>query len=225
MKTHETEKCVRLVPIFNALPVSDIQDIAKLIVEHEFQAGETLFMERMPAKSLFIIARGQVKISKSTTGGRQQLLRILQPGDFDGEAVLFSSVEHQTTATALSRLKVCTISQQSFQQLLKSSADLALNVINALGQRLARLEVHDTTTSLETVSQRLAAYLINTSSALKTLSFDLPLAKKDLALYLGTTPETISRNLAKFKNSKLIKLSGKHHVEILNSTGLSLNYF
>lgn len=222
MDIHEAEACVRLVPMFRVLDQDAVHAIAKLVHDHTFAAGETIFTAGTPAEALVIVAHGQAKVTQSTASGREQLLRVLQPGDFDGEAVLFTKLDHQTTATALTPLQTCTIAHQAFQALLRQSHELALNVMNALGQRLIAVEAHATSAALETVSERLANYLVETGAALNATRFDLPLAKKDLALYLGTTPETISRRLAQFKKSGLIALVGRQTVELLDPDGLAM---
>ncbi|MFD1393078.1 Crp/Fnr family transcriptional regulator [Lacticaseibacillus jixianensis] len=222
MHQHEAEDCVRLVPIFQTLGEADIAAIAQLVRDHQLKAGEFLFTEGTAADRLYILAHGQAKITQSTAAGREQLLRVLGPGDFDGEGVLFTKGEHTTTSTALTPLSVCTISQQDFQALLKSTPALALNVLNALGQRVVALEAQTTAQAVASVGERLANYLVETSAALGQTSFELPLKKKDLAQYLGTTPETISRKLAHFAAAGLIKQSGRQHIEVIDADGLTL---
>lgn len=222
MHQHEAEDCVRLVPIFQTLGDADITAIAKLVRDQTLKAGEFLFTEGMPADRLYIVAHGQAKVTQSTAAGREQLLRVLGPGDFDGEGVLFTKGEHTTTATALTPLAICTISQHDFQALLKQTPALALNVLNALGRRVVALEAQTTAQAVASVSERLANYLVETAGAIGKASFDLPLKKKDLAQYLGTTPETISRKLASFEAAGLIRQSGRQHVEVLDEDGLAL---
>ncbi|KRN25926.1 Crp/Fnr family transcriptional regulator [Lacticaseibacillus camelliae] len=222
MHQHEAEDCVRLVPIFQTLAEGDITSIAKLVRDQTLKAGDFLFTEGTAADRLYILAHGQAKVTQSTAAGREQLLRVLGAGDFDGEGVLFTKGEHTTTATALTPLSVCTISQRDFQALLKSTPALALNVLNALGRRVVALEAKTTAQAVASVSERLANYLVETAGAIGKPSFDLPLKKKDLAQYLGTTPETISRKLASFEDAGLIRQSGRQHIEVLDADGLAL---
>lgn len=163
-----------------------------------------------------------MKVTQDTVSGREQMLRLLQAGDFDGEAVLFTQTEHNNNAVALTDSQVCTISRGDFQKLLHATPELALNVLNALGQRVVALENQATAASTASVAERLANYLLETSAAMGNAKFDLPLRKKDLALYLGTSPETISRRLTTFADEGLIKQHGRSEIEILDSDGLSL---
>ena len=48
----------------------------------------------------------------------------------------------------------------------------------------------------------------------------LPMAKKDVASYLGTTPETLSRRLADLVADGVVELSGRREVVILDADRL-----
>lgn len=222
MQKHEAEECVRLVPIFKTLAPAAIDAVAGLVREHHVAAGETLFLAGSDADALYIVARGQVKVTQDTLSGREQMLRLLQAGDFDGEAVLFTQAEHNNNAIALTDSQICTISRTDFQQLLKSTPELALNVMNALGQRVVALENQATAASSTSVAERLANYLLETSAALNNPEFTLPLRKKDLALFLGTSPETISRRLTSFEQAGLIKQAGRGQITIVDADGLEM---
>lgn len=222
MHQHEAEDCVRLVPIFQALDANDVAQVAKLVRDRQYAAGETLFAAGTAADALMIIAHGQVKVTQTLASGREQLLRVLGPGEFDGEAVLFTPSERTTSGVALTQVVACTISRQDFQQLLKKTPALALNMLNSLGERVVQLEAQTTAANVASVSERLAGYLVETSAALGQAHFTLPLQKKDLAAYLGTTPETVSRKLAAFERDGLIKQTGRSQITILDSDDLSL---
>lgn len=222
MHQHEAEDCVRLVPIFANLGDEAIEAVAGLVHEHFLKAGDTLFLAGTDADALYIVAHGQVKVTQDTVSGREQMLRLLQAGDFDGEAVLFTQTEHNNNAVALTDSQVCTISRGDFQKLLRETPELALNVLNALGQRVVALENQATAASTASVAERLANYLLETSAAIGNDQFDLPLRKKDLALYLGTSPETISRRLTTFEQDGLIKQTGRSGITILDADALGL---
>jgi CRP/FNR family transcriptional regulator len=222
MDLHEAESCVRLVPIFQQLNHDAVRAIASLVRDHHYDEREQLFTAGTDADALVIIAHGQVKITQSTASGREQLLRLLQPGDFDGEAVLFTPTERTTTATALTGTQACTISRTDFQKLLQSTPALALNVLNALGQRVVALEAQATAANTASVAERLATYIVETGAGLGRSDFDLPLPKKDLAAYLGTTPETISRKLTEFSEQGWIEQSGRRHLVVKDSDALTM---
>jgi CRP-like cAMP-binding protein len=71
--------------------------------------------------------------------------------------------------------------------------------------------------SLMEVVQRLARALIlfHDKMNAKNGTFTLPITKKDLASYIGTTPESVSRKLLSFMSKKLISMDGRRQMQIL----------
>ena len=74
----------------------------------------------------------------------------------------------------------------------------------------------------EKVETRIALFLAECYDAEQLTEFELPMSKKDLASYLGTTPETISRKLADLEEQGFIKQKGHKKVTILDLDGLLL---
>lgn len=219
---HDAIACVQLVPIFQKLDHETVAAVAELVQERHVKKGEFVFFAGDQADSLIILAHGQVKITQSSANGREQLIRILRTGDFDGESVLFEGGERTTSAEAMTDTQICLITRSDFQQLIQQSPTVALNMLNVLGKRVADLEAQAATTLTTSVGERLANYLVDTSSEVGQVSFDLPLPKKDLALYLSTSPETISRKLRQFSDSGLIAQSGRNHIKLLDTDGLMM---
>ena len=65
-------------------------------------------------------------------------------------------------------------------------------------------------------------YFLEYSDENKSLLFKLPMSRKDLASFLGTTPETISRKLLELEEEGLIMQKPKNEIEIINYEGLKL---
>jgi len=219
---HTAEDCVELVTIFQNLSKQDLDTIATLVTHHHYKSGEYIFSAGDTADSLIIVAHGQAKVFQMAANGKEQMLRILQTGDFDGEATLFSNTEHTSFAQTLMDTDVCQISQNDFQKLMQTAPELAVNMVNALGKRIVQLEQQTTEVTTSSVESRLANYLLETSAGLNEDVFTLPLKKKDIAIYLGTTPETISRKLTSLANQNLIEKISSNKFKILNADQLMM---
>lgn len=221
MMVHDAKACIQLVPIFQSLSTKEKAEVATLVRHHHFAAGESLFTAGDAVTSLLIVAHGQVKITQIAANGKEKLLYLLNPGDFDGEAALFKASTRQNFGTALSATDVCLIRREDFQKLLQRSPQLALNILNAFGQRLASVTEQTTRTTTASIEERLAMYLLETAGK-NTADFTLPLKKKDIASYLGTTPETISRKFRDFADAGLIKKLAVNRFQILDPDQLAL---
>lgn len=216
-----TLECLELVPLFASLPLEQRQAIADLIVQQPYSKGSTIYLAGDEVSRFLIVEHGQIKITQSSAAGNEQIVRVLNAGEFDGEANLFGRTERDTSATVLTDALVCQINRADFQRLLHQIPEVAVSLLNQMSQKIAQLEKQVTLTNTVDVKGRLAQYLVETSAALHQESFSLPLLKKDIATYLGTTAETVSRTFKELVHEQLITNKGRQ-VTILDADGLAL---
>jgi CRP/FNR family transcriptional regulator len=219
MNLQHALECVNLVPLFRSLPQKQKEEVAKLVVQHQYVKGDMIYMAGDSVGHFLILEAGQIKISQAAANGKEQLLKVMQPGDFDGEASLFNGNQRNVTATALVNSNVCQIEQDAFQNLLKASSQLAIKLLATMSQQISDLQEEKTLASTTDTTGKLAKYLLETSAGLGTAQFKLPLKKKDIATYLGTTPETISRIFKQLATDGIIA-SSRSQVTILDEDRL-----
>ncbi|KRN28245.1 transcription regulator [Lactobacillus selangorensis] len=217
MHTLNALDCVRKVPVFRSLEVDDQQQIAALVKDRDFPKGTLVYEAGAAADSLLIVSQGRLKIYQLAENGKEQLLRILAPGDFDGEYALFTHDRHTTYAEAAADTSVCRIYQADFQELLLRTPQLALNIMAELAKRITQLETQTTRTTTEDVANRLFLYLKDAAKQQAANPFHLPLTQKDLATYLGTTPETVSRRLKELEQMGVIVRLPKRQIKLLKT--------
>ncbi len=218
--TEQEHLCVATVPIFNHLPHAQLEQIEGLVHHHHFAADTTLYLENSRADALYILHQGEIKIAKTTADGREQLLRLLQPGDFDGDSALFMDQRHTAEARAVSPVTACVLYKQDFQQLLRQYPEIATALIAALAARIQQLETQTTLATTADVATRLAHYLREQAAQLGA-TFVLPMKKKDLADFLGTTPETLSRKLTALADAGIIQQARGRQITVLDAEALA----
>lgn len=221
MDLQQALECVNLVPMFHSLPEDQKTEVAKLVVQHHYPKGTIIYLAGDKVGHFMILEAGQVKISQVAANGKEQLLKVLQPGDFDGEAALFNGDQRNVTATALVDSNVCQIEQGAFQKLLQKSPQLSVSLLATMSQQINNLQAEKTLSSTADMAGKLAKYLVETAAALDENPFKLPLKKKDIATYLGTTPETISRTFKQLTSKGLIEARGSQ-VKIIDEDGLDM---
>jgi CRP/FNR family transcriptional regulator, anaerobic regulatory protein len=227
-KTHCThclndDYCISLVPIFNHLEKSQMDEVMSLIHSKSYKKGEDIYQSGNKSDALYIVRNGRVKIYRISESGKEQILRILNPGDFTGELALFNESVHDAYANALSDTDICMIKRDDLQNLLLKYPNISMKILSEFSNRLAQSETQTTRFATERVEMRIALFLVeslDTKSYSHTIT--LPMSKKDLASYLGTTPETISRKLFEFEDAGLIKQVSNKNIEILDIDGLLL---
>lgn len=198
-----------------------MNEIVKETISYSYDKGEILYQPGDESNRLYIVHKGRVKIYRLSENGKEQIVRILQPGDFTGELTLFNEMTVDTYAEALSETKLCVMERNDFQQFLIKYPAIALKVLNEFSKRLQRAEEQSAQIALEKVEARLALYLARLSEEQKSLSLTLPMSQRDLASYLGTTPETINRKLNEFIRNKVITFHDTRRVKIHDFDHLS----
>lgn len=212
-------QCVSLVPIFAALTEEDRHRVASVARTRHYDRQEMIFVPG-DRPGLHIVHRGQVKTYRVTETGGEQLLRIVGPGDFLGETAMLTTVEASDFAEAIQPSEVCSISRDDIHDLLERNPAVALGMLEAVAGRLHLAEEQLSSMSGLSVAERLAKHLLEQSDAAGATRFRLASTKRDLAAYLGTTAETLSRRLAAMQDRGLVRLGPARAVEILDRDGL-----
>lgn len=213
------EPCAGQIEIFRQLDRDSQQRISDLAIHRRVEKGEILCSPDRPA-GLFLISQGKVKVYELTASGREKLLRVLGKGDFVGEEALFSSTETYAFAEALTRVQVCHIRREDFLKLLMDYPSISLKLLEEFNRRVVRTAHLAAADSAGSVRSRLAGYLLELSNAQDSRTLTLPLSMKELAAFLDTTPETLSRRLRTLEQAGLIARKGRS-LTILDSRGLS----
>lgn len=214
--------CISIVPIFNHLTATEMDEIVNQTHSVTYQRGQTIYSAGDSSDGLYIIHKGRVKIYRLSETGKEQLVRILQPGDFSGELSLFSKSVHDAYAEAMETVEICMMPYDDFQNLLLKYPAIALKMLNEFSLRLGKTEKQAATIAMESAETRIAMYLANQVEEQNTLGITLPMTRKDLASHLGTTPETVSRKLTEFEEGKWIKQTDQRNIQILNLDALLL---
>jgi len=123
----------------------------------------------------------------------------------------------------LEPVDVCVMKRADLQKLLIKYPVISLKLLSEFSNRLGEAEKQTTRFATEKVETRIALFLTECVEENDLpMEFILPMSKKNLASYLGTTPETISRKLYELEEAGLIKNKAHNGIEILNLEGLLL---
>jgi CRP/FNR family transcriptional regulator len=205
------------VAIFSGLTDSELQFLAERAVPRQFAPGEIVFGEGEPCAGLYIVERGNIRIFKSSSGGREQVLSIDGPDSSVAEVPVFDGGNYPASGAAVDHATLLFVGKQDFQALCLSHPDVALKVLRVVGARLRRLVGIIEELSFTTVRHRLASFLLHLAQRDGTASaagmeFSLPGTNQELAAQLGTVRELVSRNLSRLQAEGLLKLEGRRAV-------------
>lgn len=219
-KIDVSKLCVAKVPFFNHLNYDEMMKITLKSTHKGYKKGEVFIHDGDPLDYLYIVHQGRVKIYQIFESGKEQLLRILEPGEFMGEMALFTEKDMDSYAEAMETTEICAIHRNDMQELMNEYPTIAIKILEQFSNRLDETEKLVGTLSSKDVEMRTASYLIDLAEKMQTEEVVLPMSKKELASFLGTTRETISRRLSTFQTNGWIEQVGHRNIKILNKDAL-----
>src|SRR5687767_15922121 len=106
--------------------------------ETRVRRGDVLFHEGDSGDKLYIVLDGKVKLGRTSSDGRENLLAILGPGEMFGELSLFDPGARTATATAVAETQVVGLTHEQLKAFLADRPDAASTLLAALARRLRR---------------------------------------------------------------------------------------
>jgi CRP-like cAMP-binding protein len=218
------EQILKRIYLFAGIEAADLKTLAEILVRKNFPRQTTIFREGKEAQGFYILLTGQIKLVKSSLDGKEYIIRLVGAGETFAEAAVFGDIPYPATAISLEDCQTLFFPKGPFLHHLAASPTLARNMLATLSRLLLHLTKQLEDLSLKEVSARLARYLLERCQVTHGemaagLSLELPTTKTQLAAYLGTISETLSRTLSRFKNLGLIEVD-KGKITILDPVAL-----
>lgn len=210
--SNEHETCIELVPIFKGLNREEMLEIAGITSSRVLEKGEFAYGAGEISNTMFVVHTGRIKLYRLTASGKEQVLQIIEPGEFIGELTLFSSLPLTDFAQAMEETTLCVLEGLKLKELMGKYPQIAFKVMDELSRRLESAESRIESISFGSVAERVAAALLDLSA--EEGEVNLPMSKGDLASQLGMSQETLSRKLAEFQDEGLITLRGQRGIII-----------
>jgi CRP/FNR family transcriptional regulator len=200
------DSCViRNTAICAALSVTELKDFSRIARQRLIPAKQVIAIEDDIAFANII--KGVVKLTKTISDGRQQIVGLQFPPDFLGR--IYTN-ETSYFAQAATDVELCAFPKDSFETMLKRHQGLkhrlfenTLDELDStrewmllLGRKTAQEKV---VSLLLMISKRVPNVGCSHSPNMKFARFQLPLSRTDIADYLGLTIETVSRQITKLK--------------------------
>jgi CRP-like cAMP-binding protein len=217
--------CLEKTALLSGLSQPELQMLAARTVRKLFSTGELIFSEGEPCSGLHIIARGKVRIFKTSMSGREQVLAVNGPGESVAEVPVFDGGPFPASAIAVEDVELAYISRRDFNAYCLEHPEVALKVLSVVGARLRRLVSIIEELSFTTIRQRLIAALVKLAQSegkttARGIEFQLPATHQELANQLGTVRELISRNLMRLQAEGLLDVDARQIV-VKDMKGLS----
>ena len=210
--------CIEIVPIFSNLTNDEMMEIAMITTDKTYEKGEMVYTVGDLGERLYVIHKGRVKISRIAANGKEQVIRVLGPGEFMGELSLFSPTSMTDNAEVLEKSTMCIIEGKRLKEIIPKYPSIAFKVMEELSSRLEKAENLIEDINLNSVETRLAQMLIKMANERNEVILNMK--KGDFASQIGMSQETLSRKLTSFQEQGLIKQSGNKRIILLDIEAL-----
>lgn len=208
-------EAVKSIVFFEGLPDEKFAKLAQISIVKKYNKGEILFEADVPANGFFAPIEGRVKIFRTSPSGKEQILHVFGPGEAFGEVPVFEGGTFPAHGQAVDDCQALFFPRKDFENMIKEDPDLAMKMMAMLAQKLRILVNKIDDLSLKEAPSRVASYLLLLRSSQESDTFKLDLPKGQIAFYLGTIQETLSRIFKRFTEQEIIEINGKE-ITILN---------
>ncbi|OQY17890.1 MAG: Crp/Fnr family transcriptional regulator [Desulfobacteraceae bacterium 4572_35.1] len=170
---------------------------------------QLLFSEDEAGSEFYFLASGKIKLFRSTSDGKEAIIRFITPGEYFAEILLQLKSRYPVSSVAIEPSEVLAIDANKILKHIEQNPDVAMYFIAALSQRIKYLLGMIEQLTLADIRQRFINYLLMLRDKSNTDRVELPAAKGEIALLLGTTAETFSRLLKKLAGEGYIRVEGR----------------
>ncbi|MGI8612391.1 MAG: Crp/Fnr family transcriptional regulator [Nocardioidaceae bacterium] len=210
---------LRQAPLFSGLDDEAAASLGSSMSDERLRRGEVLFREGDSGDRLYVVTDGKVKLGRSSTDGRENLLAILGPGQMFGELSLFDPGPRSATATAVTDCTLMSLGHDELLRWLVDQPHVARGLLNQLAARLRRANDVVADLVFSDVPGRVAKALLDLSGRFGRPADDgihvhHDLTQEELAQLVGASRETVNKALADFAMRGWLRLEPRSVVLI-----------
>jgi CRP/FNR family transcriptional regulator len=178
-------------------------------------AGSYVFVQGEPARLLFVIKAGRIKLTKTDAEGNEILVDIRKAGDFLGETFLSEDGDYPLTAECVEDSLLCGLSRESFERLVTQRPNIGLQIMRTMSERIDWLTSRVGDLASTHLEERLYAVLTTVAREHGTrteagLVIEFPLTHEELSFLVGAHRVSVTRALKSLRASgKVLREGGR----------------
>lgn len=185
------------------------------MIKRSYHKHEMIFIENDFGESLFIITRGNVKITRLSENGREVIFRLFCESDFFGEMSLLDGMRRSTNAIALGNVEVLMIKRHDFLLFLEKYPQTVFSLLSEMACRSRQHYQQIESLTLGDAQYRIGLTLFHLAEQLGTIKNGVVTIRNipfnyDIANMVGTCKETVSRIFTLFNQQGMIERDGRN---------------
>jgi CRP/FNR family cyclic AMP-dependent transcriptional regulator len=184
-------------PFFRPFAPQALEALAGVARWHVFEPGQTVLEAGDPARDVFFIAEGEVRIVMPSAGGHEIILNELGPGQFFGEIAAIDGGPRSVGVVALTQARVCVIATSPFMTFALSTPEASHHVMRMLAALVREKDARLLELTILPVRPRLIALLLRMARPREGggMIISPPRPHHELAARIGTRREVVTRIL------------------------------
>lgn len=198
----------------------DVDLHAAEFIQVNYKKGQLLFVVGMMPNQLYLIMSGMVKVYKSGFDGKEQIIKVLYPGDFVGYRELITGGRYEVSAETVEESVIKLIPKTDFMIMYDKNQTLRQQFTQYLCRDVNLLEQKLLSTAYSPLPSRLAEALLvlANQNAGKEL-YAIKLTRHDIARYIATTKESVIRLISDLKKSGILDAT-RNRITVKNPDAL-----
>ena len=202
--------------VCGALTTEQLTEFSRHTSRKVINPGGELHGQGEPVRSYANILKGVVKLTKMMPDGRQQIVGLQFAPDFIGRPF---STESALSAEAATDLEVCALPKAALDRLVNNSPDFGRRLHDQALSELDEARDWMLTLGRKTAREKVASFLYLIATHIdpdnsEVMHFELPLTRQDIGDFLGLTIETVSRQMTKLRQEKVIHVENNRTITI-----------
>lgn len=208
---------IRENTIFTGLNDAQLDAFKDVVIISSYKKREVVYLDGDECSGLYIIRTGRLKLVRSSSTGKEQIINILNPGDLLGFEVFYEGRTYRNTAVAMEDSELCYIEKNAFFKILEREPDISKKLIISLGKELNHAYERIGNLGLLNAKEKLGhlLYTLADEYGVKAdagVKLNLNLSRLEIAELLGITQETSIRLLKSFKEDGVLDIKRKEIV-------------
>ena len=200
--------------LFSDLTDEQLEVFKEAVKTSLHKKRDVIFVEGDPCPGFYVVKSGRVKLLKTSRDGKEQIIKILQPGELLGMETFYDGKRYGNTAMAMDDCEICFIEKRTFFEIIGQHPTIAKKIIIALSKELDNAYSKIGTMGLLNAKEKMAHLLYTLakdygSNENGRIKLNLSLSRLEIAELLGITQETAIRLLKSFKDEGIIEIKRK----------------
>jgi len=207
----DRRKLLASVSLFSSLDEKELELLLGTTTTKRLKAKEVLFRKGDPGNQLYGILSGSLKVMATGTDGKDVMFTLMGPGEVIGEISILDGGERSASAAAVEPTELMTLHRRELIPFLEQHPAATIGLASVLAARVRRLSERAEDRQTMPLPARMAKRLISLADQYGKHPIvggpvEIRLPQQDLADLVGTTRESVNKQLRAWQDQGIVEL-------------------